>query len=50
VWQPGQTPREFAELVLKRGGDPFTAPLPSGQRSKTENAGYYGSIALRLVL
>jgi hypothetical protein len=23
VRQPGQTPREFAELVLKRGGDPF---------------------------
>ena len=39
-----------AEAGYQRGGDPFTAPLPSGQRSKTENARYYGSIALRLVL
>lgn len=34
----------------QRGGDDFTAPLPAGHRSKTQDNTYYGSLALRLAL
>lgn len=39
-----------AEGGWQDGGDRFTAPLPSGQSSKTEDSTYYGSLAIRLAL
>ena len=32
------------------GGDPFSAPLPSGQTSMREKNGYFGSLAIRLAI
>ncbi|MGQ0812905.1 MAG: hypothetical protein ACT4O1_00365 [Gemmatimonadota bacterium] len=34
----------------QRGGDEFTAPLPAGHQSRTQNSTYYGSLAIRLAL
>ena len=39
-----------AEAGYQRGGDAFTGSLGSTQSSKTQNAGYYGSLAVRLAL
>ncbi|HEX6559167.1 MAG TPA: hypothetical protein VF021_06875 [Longimicrobiales bacterium] len=39
-----------AEAGWQRGGDRFTATLPSGQSSKTQKNGYFGSLAVRLAL
>jgi hypothetical protein len=38
-----------AEGGWQSGGDAFTAPLPSGQSSKTDKSTAYGSLAVRLV-
>lgn len=37
-----------AEAGWQLGGDAFTAPLPAGQSSMTDNKAFFGSIALRL--
>lgn len=39
-----------AEGGWQRGGDAFTAPLPTGQTSRTEKSTYYASLAVRLAL
>jgi hypothetical protein len=36
------------EAGWQSGGDEFTAPLPAGQRSMTDQKTFFGSIALRL--
>jgi hypothetical protein len=39
-----------AEGGYQKGGDAYTGSLPAGQSSKTQNKGYYGSLAVRLAL
>lgn len=39
-----------AEGGWQRGGDAFTAPLPSGESSRAEKSTYYASLAVRLTL
>jgi hypothetical protein len=39
-----------AEGGYQKGGETYTGSLPTGQSSKTQNKGYYGSLAVRLAL
>ncbi len=39
-----------AELGYQMGGDAFSAPLPTGQRSTTQKKAFFGSLAFRLTI